>query len=157
MGGWVQKAFQVLDKDGSGVVTIDDISSSYDVSQNPAVKSGKQSPNEAYAVFMNNYDVNQDGKVTLDEFIENYNWVSASIDNDDYFELMIRNAWHISGGEGWCQNTSNLRILVIHFDDSQEVVEIVDDLGLNKNDYQAVMKKLAAQGVKNVKAFKLAS
>ena len=30
-----------------------------------------------------------------------YNNVSASIDNDDYFELMIRNAWHISGGEGW--------------------------------------------------------
>jgi len=155
--GWVQKAFNVLDKDGSGVVTMDDIASSYDVSQNPAVKSGKQAPNEAYTVFMNNYDANQDGKVTLDEFIENYNWVSASIDNDDYFELMIRNAWHISGGEGWCQNTANLRVLVEHFDGGQEVVEIIDDLGLDKRDYSAVMRKLTGQGVKDIKGFKLSS
>ena len=28
--------------------------------------------------------------------------VSASIDDDDYFELMIRNAWHIPGGQGQC-------------------------------------------------------
>merc|ERR550532_1014814 len=108
-------------------------------------------------LFMSNYDDNQDGQITVEDFVEHYNWISASIDNDDYFELMIRNAWHISGGDGWCQNTSNLRVLVIHFDDSQEVVEIKNDLGLNKNDYQAVMKKLASQGVKNVKAFKLAS
>merc|ERR1711937_462916 len=123
--------------------------------QNPAVMRGKMSPGEAYSMFMNNFDANQDGTVALEEFIENYQWVSASIDTDDYFELMMRNAWHISGGEGWCQNTSNLRVLVIHFDDSQEVVEIKDDLGLNKNDYQAVMKKLQQQGVRDVKAFKL--
>lgn len=155
--GWVDRAFDIMDKDGSGVITMDDVASAYDVSQNPAVQSGKSSPTEAFTVFMNNFDISRDGQVTRDEFHESYQWVSASIDNDDYFELMMRNAWHISGGEGWCQNTSNLRVLVIHFDDSQEVVEIVDDLGLNKNDYQAVMKKLAAQGVKNVKAFKLAS
>lgn len=155
--GWVDRAFDIMDKDGSGVITMDDVASAYDVSQNPAVQSGKNSPTEAFTVFMNNFDISRDGQVTRDEFHESYQWVSASIDNDDYFELMMRNAWHISGGEGWCQNTSNLRVLVIHFDDSQEVVEIVDDLGLNKNDYQAVMKKLAAQGVKNVKAFKLAA
>ena len=39
--------------------------------------------------------------------------MSASIDLDDYFELMIRNAWHIPGGEGWCANTANKRVLVI--------------------------------------------
>jgi hypothetical protein len=27
-----------------------------------------------------------------------YKDISASIDDDDYFELMIRNAWHIAGG-----------------------------------------------------------
>lgn len=49
-------------------------------------------------------------KVTPDEFVAYYNNVSASIDNDDYFELMIRNAWHISGGEGWYIH----KILFIH-------------------------------------------
>lgn len=73
------------------------------------------------------------------------------------FELMIRNAWHISGGEGWSANTSNLRVLVEHFDGSEEIVEILNDLGLNKNDYDAVVHKLAQQGVKNIKLVKLAS
>jgi len=155
--GWVQRAFAIFDKDGSGVVNIDDISRAYDVSCHPQVRSGRISAQEAFAAFMNHYDSNHDGTVSLDEFIESYNWVSASIDNDDYFELMIRNAWHISGGEGWSANTSNLRVLVEHRDGSEEIVEIVDDLGLDKNDQRAVMQKLTQQGVKNIKLFKLAS
>jgi len=42
----------------------------------------------------------KDGIVTIEEFEDYYKDMSASIDNDDYFELMIRNAWHIKGGEG---------------------------------------------------------
>ena len=97
------------------------------------------------------------GSVHLDEFIEYYQDVSASIDNDDYFELMIRNAWHISGGEGQYENTANLRVLVIHDDGSQEVVEIQDDLGLDVNDFPAIRKKLFMQGVKNIKKVEVAS
>jgi len=155
--GWVEKAFAIFDRDRSGVVNIDDLSRAYDVSQHPGVKSGKVSREEAYTSFMDHYDTNHDGTVTLDEFVESYNWVSASIDSDDYFELMIRNAWHISGGEGWSANTSNLRVLVEHFDGSEEIVEILNDLGLNKNDHDAVVQKLAQQGVKNIKLVKLAS
>ena len=46
------------------------------------------------------------------------------IDNDDYFELMVRNAWHLSGGEGWSENTSCRRVLVTHTDGRQTVEEI---------------------------------
>ncbi len=38
-----------------------------------------------------------DGKVTLDEFIEYYTNVSASIDGDDYFALMMNNSWNLTG------------------------------------------------------------
>jgi hypothetical protein len=62
--------------------------------------------------------------VTAEEFIKYYGNVSSSIDDDDYFELMIRNAWHISGGEGWCANSSCRRVLVGHSDGSQTVEEI---------------------------------
>ena len=37
-----------------------------------------------------------DRRVTLEEFIEYYNNVSMSIDNDQYFELMIVNAWKLN-------------------------------------------------------------
>ena len=42
--------------------------------------------------------------MTLDEFNEYYNNISMSIDNDQYFDLMIRNAWNLdnkSYGKGW--------------------------------------------------------
>ena len=38
-----------------------------------------------------------DGIVTLEEFLEYYSSISASIDNDDYFEQMINSSWNISG------------------------------------------------------------
>ena len=51
--------------------------------------------------FMSQWDKKEkDGKVTIEEFEMYYADVSASINDDDYFELMIRNAWHIAGGEG---------------------------------------------------------
>jgi len=35
--------------------------------------------------------------VTMQEFVDYYGNISASIDDDDYFLLMIKNAWNISG------------------------------------------------------------
>ena len=62
-----------------------------------------------------------DGIVTLDEFIEYYRNVSPSIDRDDYFELMMRNAWHLPGGVGAGENTTCRRIMVKQRDGSQSV------------------------------------
>jgi len=38
---------------------------------------------------------NPDGIVTFEEFVTYYEDVSASIDSDDYFEVMFRSAWKI--------------------------------------------------------------
>jgi len=86
--------------------------------------------------------------VTLEDFLEYYDWVSASIDRDDYFELMIRNAWHIDGGEGWSQNTSNLRVLVTHEDGHQSIETIKNDLGLRRDDIEGIKSRLRSQGIK---------
>lgn len=76
-----------------------------------------------------------------------YSNVSASIDLDDYFELMIRNAWHIPGGEGWCANTANKRVLVTHPDGRQTVECINNDLGLDLSDPEAIAASLKNQGI----------
>lgn len=39
-----------------------------------------------------------DHVVTKEEFEEYYNNISASVDNDQYFELMMNNAWKINDG-----------------------------------------------------------
>lgn len=66
-------AFDRLDKDGSGVVTIEDVRSAYDVSKHPDVLSGKITPDEALSQFMSQWDTDKrDGKISKDEFLDYY-------------------------------------------------------------------------------------
>ena len=60
---------------------------------------------------------------------------------------MIRNAWHISGGEGQAANTANRRVLVTRADGSEYVEEIKNDLGLKAGDKVGMMERLKAQNV----------
>ncbi len=85
------------------------------------------------------------------EFEEYYANLGAAIENDRYFELMMRNAWHISGGVGQAENTTCLRVLVTHSDGMQTVEEIEDDLGMPRTDMNAIRRFLT-----DVKGFKVA-
>jgi calcyphosin len=145
----VNMAFNVLDRDGSGVVEPEDIMSCYDASKHPDVIAGKRTAGDILQEFLDTFDVGgvKDGKVTRQEFENYYANLSASIDNEDYFELMIRNAWHLSGGQGASANSANRRVLVTNSDGSQSVVEIKKDLGLRGDDKQGMMDRLRAQGV----------
>ena len=145
----VGMAFSKMDKDGNGFIDPEDIVDTYDASKHPDVLAGKKSAEEVFREFLDTFDVGgeKDGKVTRNEFENYYANVSSSIDDDDYFELMIRNAWHISGGEGWCANTSNRRVLVTHADGRQTVEEIKDDLGIQPDDKAGMMRALRSQGV----------
>jgi Ca2+-binding EF-hand superfamily protein len=152
---FVRQAYALLDKNGDGTVTLADLKSIYDVSQSPDVISGRKTEQEALEEFASQWDKDHSGVVSLEEFTEYYRDVSASIDDDDYFELMMRNAWHISGGKGWLQNTTCRRVLVIHTDDSQTVEEIQNDLGIGPQDIDKMRERLVAQGVVDIKAIKL--
>jgi len=147
----VKLAFGQLDQSGKGFITLEDLARVYDVSGNPLVKAGKLSKVDALKAFMSHWHLahkKHTDDVTLDDFIEYYDWISASIDRDDYFELMIRNAWHIDGGEGWAANTSNLRVLVTHEDGHQSIETIKNDLGLRRDDIEGIKSRLRAQGIK---------
>lgn len=100
----VKAAFTKLDKDGSGIIDINDIKGVYNASRHPDVKSGKKSEDEVLGEFIETFETHhninggvRDRRVTFEEFLEYYNNVSASIDNDNYFELMMINAWKLHG------------------------------------------------------------
>ena len=151
--GLVHQAFDCLDADGSGAVEPHEVVTKFDPSKHPEVLSGAKTKDQVLREFLDTFDVGgeKDGKVTRKEFENYYRNISASIDLDDYFELMMRNAWHISGGEGACANSANKRVLVTGSDGKQRVVEIEDDLGLDlvpeKEKKTWMMKKLKEQGV----------
>jgi Ca2+-binding EF-hand superfamily protein len=104
----VQMAFDRLDKDGTGIVDAAEVADAYDASRHPDVMAGKRTSNEVLRDFLETFEVGDevDGAVTQQEFHLYYQRVSASIDSDDYWELMLRNAWHIPGrcsaASGWC-------------------------------------------------------
>ena len=105
-------AFKKFDRTGDGFVTIDDVKEQYDVSFHPEFKQGKKSKNAILQDFLAQWDrLDKDGRITAEEWLDYYKDVSASIDDDDYFELMIRNAWHIAGGKGQYENTTIKREL----------------------------------------------
>jgi Ca2+-binding EF-hand superfamily protein len=155
----VHQAFQILDKDGSGVADMNEIASLYDPSQNPAVRSGRTSGQDCLNRFIDALGGSK-SKISWEEFLDHYQWISSNIENDDYFELMIRNAWHISGGEGWAQNTSDLRVVVRHSNGSEEVVELQHDMGLPHDPsarYQEIVRRLQKQGVRDIKKIEMAT
>lgn len=111
----VMRAFAVMDKDGSGMIDINDIRGVYKADKHPDVMSGKKTEQQVLSEFLETFETahsmrNQntpDHIVSKDEWVEYYNNVSASIDGDDYFALMMNNAWNLDGSmavnkkKGW--------------------------------------------------------
>jgi Ca2+-binding EF-hand superfamily protein len=97
----VEKAYRVLDKDGSGEVDYNDICDVYNAKKHPAVLEGRKTERQVLEEFLSTFEMalsgKADGIVTLDEFIEYYTAVSASIDNEDYFAQMMNSSWNIKG------------------------------------------------------------
>jgi len=91
----IMEAFKKLDKNGNGVVEVDDMKGVYNVKNNPKFQSGEMTEEQLFKQFLAHFEIGDhpDGKVTKDEFINYYAGISASIDSDVYFDLMMRSAW----------------------------------------------------------------
>lgn len=147
---FVSRAFNMLDTDKSGAITIDEMMNSYDVSKLPEVIKGEKTKEEAMAEFMSQWihsSGSRKGVITYNEFEDYYKEVSASIDGDDYFELMMRNAWRMAGGEGVCANTANRRVLVTDKSGRQTIQTVVNDMGLKRGSSNDLKERLSKQGV----------
>ncbi|KAG5186101.1 hypothetical protein JKP88DRAFT_162326, partial [Tribonema minus] len=143
----IHAAFATLDADGDGAVTAGDLARAYDASWHPLVRSGAMTAQDALREFLAQWDGDKDGSVTEHEFQAYYETLSALIDGDDYFELMMRNAWRLSGGgAGWCGNTANKRVLVRGRDGAERVEEIKGIAGQHARDAVDVRARLWRQG-----------
>ncbi|OMJ78708.1 hypothetical protein SteCoe_21428 [Stentor coeruleus] len=92
----VALAYEKLDKNGDGQVTLDDIAKIYDASKHPEVRAGRLTEEQVFRQFITMWDTEKpDGIVTMKEFARYYEDISASIDSDNYFEAMIRSAWKL--------------------------------------------------------------
>lgn len=113
----VMLAFDKMDTDRSGVIEVNEIKYLYNAKNHPDVKAGKKTEDEVYGEFLETFETHhninkgqRDRRVTREEFIEYYNNISMSIDNDEYFELMMTNAWKLNGSgpvqKGWAGDYS---------------------------------------------------
>eukprot|EP01084_Bolivina_argentea_P195845 335867_1 len=94
----VERAFKKFDRDGSGVVNLQDLRSVFDVARHPKVQSGEKNPGQILEHFLLQFEGDRgDGKLTWDEFREYYGGISASIDDDELFELILIRAWNLDG------------------------------------------------------------
>ncbi|XP_043925911.1 calcyphosin-like protein isoform X2 [Protopterus annectens] len=93
----IMQAFRKLDKTGDGVVTIEDLRGVYNAKHHPKYQNGEWTEDQVFRSFLDNFDspYDKDGVVTKEEFINYYSGVSASIDSDTYFILMMKNAWKL--------------------------------------------------------------
>jgi len=94
----VLKAFAMMDKDGSGKISVADITGIYDVSRNPDFIEKRLTRDQILANFLNQFDGargNNDGKVTLDEFMDYYRDLSMSLPSDEYFVQMMESTWQV--------------------------------------------------------------
>ena len=100
----VVNAFEHLDKDGDSKVYVETLKKEFNPNEHPDVKSGKCSSEEVYYDFLDSFESHHEvftgnlkSKVVSDEeFIEYYSCVSATIQDERYFQQCLKSVWGVS-------------------------------------------------------------
>ncbi|GAB1602960.1 calcyphosin-like protein [Argonauta hians] len=92
----VMQAFSKLDKTNDGIITVEDLKGVYNARKHPKYLSGEYTEKQCLQLFLEPFDTDiKDGQVTKEEFLNYYSGVSNSINDDDYFDMIIRSSWDL--------------------------------------------------------------
>lgn len=100
--GMVDRAFALMDKDGSGQITVDDVKHLYDPSHHKDFIEGTKTKEEVIEEFLDSFDGakgNNDGVITKQEWDDYYTDLSMSTPSDEYFVQMMESVWGIAEDE----------------------------------------------------------
>jgi len=92
----VTKAFELIDRNRNGNISVADIDAIYDVSQNQDFIDGTKTRNEVLEEFLNSFDGmrgNNDGTISRQEWDDYYTDLSMSLPSDEYFVKMMESVW----------------------------------------------------------------
>ena len=99
----LKEAFKKLDIDKGGQIEISEIKSQFNAKNDKDVKSGEKTEEEVYTEFVDTFQMNHDNRVgprnkrvTLDEFLDYYNFISMGIEDDNYFINLVQNSWKLN-------------------------------------------------------------
>ncbi|XP_064635736.1 calcyphosin-like protein [Lineus longissimus] len=91
------EVFSHLDHTGDGRLMVDDLKGEFrkHVRRHPKFLAEEWTEEQVLVSFLNTFDTPEDidGIVTRDEFLAYYSGVSSTIEEDCYFDLMMRSCW----------------------------------------------------------------
>ncbi|MCQ2821061.1 MAG: EF-hand domain-containing protein [archaeon] len=100
----VRKAFEKLDTEGNGLVDPEVIKANFATKNHPDVILQKRTEEETICEFLDTFDYHfnlldpnreRNSKISIDQFMEYYKFISMSIPSDNYFKAVISNAWDL--------------------------------------------------------------
>jgi hypothetical protein len=94
----VRKAFAKMDRSNAGVVDTRDIAAAFDASKATAVRAGRSSEGDALRAFVKPFlEAAEPGAhaaaVSQQAWDDHFALISAGIEDDAYFRLMMWNTW----------------------------------------------------------------
>lgn len=90
----IDRAFMKFEKDGSGLIDIRDLKGVFNASKHPKVVSGEITQEQAFDEFARNFnDRTGAGKIEKCEWNDYYAAVSASVESDEHFIMLMKSTW----------------------------------------------------------------
>lgn len=177
----VKSAFEYMDSMGDGVISTQDIGRCYVLAKNSHILYDYVMHGYELQDFLRYLQAYTNShRVPWSLFLDYYRVVSMGIEEDNFFDFYLRNSWEFGGGKvsptsivspgrsveltaplskttistaaGGCIKR---RILVIHSNGSQEVVQIVDELGSTRLDGQSLLDTLTNMGIRDIHDIRL--